>query len=396
MSSSAALRPVNVQEAADAVREAAAAKSVLRIVGGGTRRPLMCASDENTRELHSSALTGVTRYEPEELVLSVRAGTPLDFVEDLLAERGQMLAFDPPRHVHLHGTLPARTTIGGVLGSGWAGPRRLSAGNVRDHLLGFEAVSGRGEVFRAGGRVIKNVTGYDLSKLMVGSWGTLALLTEVTLRVLPRPQHEATLLVDPIEVDAALALLRRAMALPLEVSCAACLPDGRAALRLEGFRASVDERLRQLAPALGVPRAARAILADESAALWNAVRDVQPFAAEAPLVWRLSLPSTAAAQTVASVVGAQVGAALFDWAGSLVWLAMSAESDADRVRAKVDEAGGHAWLVRAPEALRARLPVAPPQPAAIAALSRRVKQGFDPSDVLGDGPFTSMDSPGIG
>ncbi|MCC2656931.1 MAG: glcE [Panacagrimonas sp.] len=396
MTSSAALRPVNVQEAADAVREAAAAKSMLRIVGGGTRRPLMCASDGNTRELHSSALTGVTRYEPEELVLSVRAGTPLDFVEDLLAERGQMLAFDPPRHVHLHGTLPARTTIGGVLGSGWAGPRRLSAGNVRDHLLGFEAVSGRGEVFRAGGRVIKNVTGYDLSKLMVGSWGTLALLTEVTLRVLPRPQHEATLLVDPLEVDAALALLRRAMALPLEVSCAACLPDGRAALRLEGFRASVDERLRQLAPALGVPRAARAILADESAALWNAVRDVQPFAADAPLLWRLSLPSTAAARTVASVVGTQVGAALFDWAGALVWLAMSAEADAERVRAKVDEAGGHAWRVRAPEALRARLPVAPPQPAPIAALSRRVKQGFDPFDVLGDGPFTSMNAPGIG
>jgi glycolate oxidase FAD binding subunit len=396
MTSSAALRPVNAQEAADAVRAAVAAKASLRIVGGGTRRPLMCVSDNDTRELHSGALNGVTRYEPEELVLSVRAGTPLDFVEDLLAERGQMLAFDPPRHVHLHGTLPARTTIGGVLGSGWAGPRRLSAGNVRDHLLGFEAVSGRGEVFRAGGRVIKNVTGYDLSKLMVGSWGTLALLTEVTLRVLPRPQHEATLLVDPLEVPAALALLRRAMALPLEVTCAACLPDGRAALRLEGFRASVDERLRQLAPALGVPRAARAILADESAALWNAVRDVQPFAAEAPVLWRLSLPSSAAAQTVASLVGSQVGAALFDWAGALVWLAMSGEADADGVRAKVDDAGGHAWLVRAPESLRARLQTAPPQPASIAALSRRVKQGFDPSDVLGDGPFTSMNSPGIG
>jgi glycolate oxidase FAD binding subunit len=396
MTSSAALRPVNAQEAADAVREAGAAESCLRIVGGGSRRPLMCASDENTRELHSGALTGVTRYEPEELVLSVRAGTPLDFVEDLLAERGQMLAFDPPHHVHLHGTQPARTTIGGVLGSGWAGPRRLSAGNVRDHLLGFEGVSGRGEVFRAGGRVIKNVTGYDLSKLMVGSWGTLALLTEVTLRVLPRPQHEATLLVDPLEPSAALTLLRRALALPLEVSCAACLPDGRAALRLEGFRASVDERLRQLAPALGVPRAARAILADESAALWNAVRDVQPFAGEAPVLWRLSLPSTAAAATVAAVVGMQVGAALYDWGGSLVWLGMSAEADAEPVRAKVDEAGGHAWLVRAPESLRARLPVAPPQPAPIAALSRRVKQGFDPLDVLGDGPFTSMRNPGTG
>jgi glycolate oxidase FAD binding subunit len=186
------------------------------------------------------------------------------------------------------------------------------------------------------------------------------------------------------------------LALPLEVSCAACLPDGRAALRLEGFRASVDERLRQLAPALGVPRASRAILADESAALWNAVRDVQPFAGEAPVLWRLSLPSTAAAATVAAIVGTQVGAALYDWGGSLVWLGMSAEADADGVRAKVDEAGGHAWLVRAPEPLRARLPVAPPQPAPIAALSRRVKLGFDPLDVLDDGPFTSMSTPGTG
>lgn len=393
---STTLRPVNASEVAEAVRAAAASATPLRIVGGGTRRPLVDDGTGARRELQSGALTGVTRYEPEELVLSVRAGTPLDFVEDLLAERGQMLAFDPPHHVHLHGTLPARTTVGGVLGSGWAGPRRLSAGNVRDHVLGFEAVSGRGEVFRAGGRVIKNVTGYDLSKLMVGSWGTLALLTEVTLRVLPRPQHEATLLVDPRAPGDSLALLRRAMALPLEVSCAACLPDGRAALRLEGFRPSVDERLRQLAPALGVPREARAILADESAALWNAVRDVHPLVGDAPVLWRLSLPSTAAAATVAAILGGRAGVALYDWAGALAWLAMSESADANDVRANVAQAGGHAWLVRGPASLRRRGPVAPPQPAPIAALSRRVKQGFDPLDVLGGGPFDSLTNPGTG
>ena len=393
---STALRPVNAHEAAEAVREAVASATPLRIVGGGTRRPMVDDGASARRDLHSGALTGVTRYEPEELVLSLRAGTPLDFVEGLLAERGQMLAFDPPHHVHLHGTLPARTTIGGVLGSGWAGPRRLSVGNVRDHVLGFEAVSGRGEVFRAGGRVIKNVTGYDLSKLMVGSWGTLALLTEVTVRVLPRPQHEATLLVDPLEPGAAVALLRRAMALPLEVSCAACLPDGRAVLRLEGFRPSVDERLRQLAPALGVPRDSRAILADESASLWNAVRDVQPLLGETPVLWRLSLPSTAAAATVASILGAQRGAALYDWAGALVWLAMSEAADPADVRAEVDRAGGHAWLVRAPVSLRRGCSVAPPQPAPVAALGRRLKQGFDPLDVLGEGPFASLKHPGTG
>ena len=388
MGTGGALRPVNAQEAADAVRQAAAAKERLRIAGGGTRRPLMPATDA-VRELHSAALTGVTRYEPEELVLSLRAGTPLDFVEDLLAERGQMLAFDPPHHVHLHGTQPARTTIGGVLGSGWAGPRRLSAGNVRDHLLGFEAVSGRGEVFRAGGRVIKNVTGYDLSKLMVGSWGTLALLTEVTLRVLPRPPFEASLVLDAADAASALGALRRALALPLEVSCAACLPDGRAVLRLEGFRASVEERLRQLAAALGVEGAARAVVAEESTALWQTVRDVQAFVGEAPMLWRLSLPSTAAAATVASILGTQVGLALYDWGGSLVWLALPAEADAHAVRALADRTGGHAWLVRAPESLRSTVPSAPPQPPPVAALSRRVKQGFDPLDVLGDGPFAS-------
>jgi glycolate oxidase FAD binding subunit len=387
---STALRPVNAQEAAEAVRDAGAGGVRLRIVGGGSRRPLSGEGDVVARELHSAALTGVTRYEPEELVLSLRAGTPLDFVEDLLAERGQMLAFDPPHHVHLHGTPPARTTIGGVLGSGWAGPRRLSAGNVRDHLLGFEAVSGRGEVFRAGGRVIKNVTGYDLSKLMVGSWGTLALLTEVTLRVLPRAAHEATLLLEPTDAPSALAALRRALALPLEVSCAACLPDGRAALRLEGFRASVDERLRQLATALSVGGGARAIVAEESAALWNAVRDVQPLVGDVPVLWRLSLPSTAAAATVAALLKDPGGIALYDWAGSLAWLGMPAPSDVDAVRRAVDAAGGHAWLVRAPASLRARIATAPPQPAPVAALSRRVKQGFDPLDVLGDGPFAPI------
>ncbi len=359
----------------------------LRVIGGGTRRAVS-ASAPSTRELDLSAIAGITNYEPEELVISLRAGTPLHEVEAVLAERGQMLAFDPPDHAALLGSRPARTTIGGILGTGFAGSRRLSAGNVRDHVLGFDAVSGRGEVFRAGGRVIKNVTGYDLAKLMVGSWGTLAVVTDLSLRVLPRPPFEATLLLAQPDAALALAALRDALALPLEISCAAFLPDGRAAIRLEGFRASVEERLRQVTALFESRAAVRAIEQDESAELWRGVRDVDAFAAvERRVLWRLSLPATAAAATVAAIATSARCSALYDWGGALVWLAMHGDAAAVRVRDEASKAGGHAWLLRAPASVRQSVATAPPQPAGIAALTRRIKLGFDPQGRLGDGPY---------
>lgn len=299
-----------------------------------------------------------------------------------------MLAFDPPDHAALLGARPARTSIGGILGTGFAGSRRLSAGNVRDHVLGFDAVSGRGEVFRAGGRVIKNVTGYDLAKLMVGSWGTLAVVTDLTLRVLPRPPYEATLLLAQPDAALALAALRDALALPLEISCAACLPDGRGAIRLEGFRGSVEERLRQVIALFESRATVRAIQQDESAELWRGIRDVDVFAApDARVLWRLSLPATAAAATVAAVAKSAGCSALYDWGGALVWLAMEGDAAATLVRNEASKAGGHAWMVRAPASVRERVATAPPQPDGIAALSRRIKLGFDPQGRLDHGPY---------
>lgn len=383
-----ALRPGSADDIQAALLDADAAGSSLRVIGGGTRRSMMGVAAASMRELDLSAISGITNYEPEELVLSLRAGTPLHEVEAALAERGQMLAFDPPDYAALLGAGGARTTIGGIIGSGFAGSRRLSAGNVRDHLLGFDAVSGRGEKFRAGGRVIKNVTGYDLAKLMVGSWGTLAVVTDLSLRVLPRPQYEATVLVEQGDASVALAGIRTALASPLEVSSAACLADGRSAIRLEGFRASVEERQRQILGMFESRGSVRAIEEAESAALWRDIRDVAVFASDARVVWRLSLPSLSAATVVAAIAKSAACTALYDWGGSLVWLAMAGEAPADLVRGEVSKAGGHAWLMRAPVGVRERLATAPPLDAGTTALSRRIKSGFDPQNRLGDGPFS--------
>jgi glycolate oxidase FAD binding subunit len=382
-----ALRPSNADDIQAALMEADATGSPLRVIGGGTRRSMTSCVAASARELDLSAISGITNYEPEELVLSLRAGTPLHEVEAALAERGQMLAFDPPDYAALLGAGAARTTIGGIVGTGFAGPRRLSSGNVRDHVLGFDAVSGRGEKFRAGGRVIKNVTGYDLAKLMVGSWGTLAVVTDLSLRALPRPQYEATLLVEQADASVALAGIRAALASPLEVSCAALLPDGRSAIRLEGFRASVEERHRQILKTFESRGSVHAVEEAESAALWRDIRDVAVFASDARVVWRLSLPSQSAAVVVAAIAKSAACSALYDWGGSLVWLAMEGDAAADLVRGETSKFGGHAWLMRAPDAMRERVATAPPLDAGTTALSRRIKSGFDPLNRLGNGPF---------
>lgn len=386
MSLTPRLRPRNADEVVAAIAQASAERATLGVAGGGTKRALVAPG---SAVLDLSALNGITNYQPEELVLSLRAGTPLDYVESMLAERRQMLAFDPPDYARVLGTQPARTTIGGILGCGFAGSRRLSAGNVRDHLLGFEAVSGRCERFRAGGRVIKNVTGYDLAKLMVGSWGTLAVLTEVSLRVLPQPEFETTLLVERRHLGEALADVRAVLATSLEVSCASHLPDGRSALRLEGFHASVTERLRGLRQHFDGKGRMLAVEQAESAALWKAIRDLEPFAQDARLLWRVSLPPSAAAGFVAVISQREACSALIDWGGALVWLAVESMANAAFLREQAARLGGHAWLFRAPDGARAQLGSAPPQAAALAALSGRVKQGFDPDNVLGAGPFAA-------
>lgn len=387
------LSPRNATEIVDALHGG----FPLRVIGGGTKQPLWCDA-EPRRLLDMSSISGVTSYQPEELVLGVRAGTSLQEIEALLFARGQRLAFEPPDFSGLFGTGPRRTTIGGVIASGFAGPRRLSAGNVRDHLLGFEAVSGRGERFKAGGRVIKNVTGYDLPKLLAGSWGTLAVMTDLSLRVLPCPEHELTLAIEALGDVEAIRLMSQALNAPLEVSAAAHAQGAAAQtwIRLEGFRRSVQERLQQLERLVGA-RARTALLEGEaSAALWRGLRDLDAYARDDRPLWRLSLPAAASAQAVALISRSVANQVIYDWGGSLVWMALH-EAHEDAAQAAVREAvagfGGHAWLMRAPEAQRGRVPRAPPQPAAIEALSRRIKQGFDPQNRLGGAPLLSEPPP---
>jgi glycolate oxidase FAD binding subunit len=387
-----------------AVQWALAQKKSLEIVGHGTKRALgRPAQVDATLDL--SGLTGVTLYEPEELVLSARAGTSLAEIENLLDAKAQALAFEPMDFGPLLGLPPRRATIGGVLAANLSGPRRIKAGAARDHFLGFTAVSGRGETFKSGGRVVKNVTGYDLCKLMAGSWGTLAAMTDVTIKTLPRPETEATVLVLGLDPTRAADAMAAAMSSSADVSGAAHLDatlavrasadlatgDSATALRLEGVDPSVAHRKGALEGLLKPFGTLASLDAAQSRGFWRAVRDVAPFAADGPLderhVWRLSVAPMQGAVAARLIAQRADAAFLFDWAGGLVWAALAPSDDggAAAVRGAVTATGGHATLIRAPAALRAAVGAFMPQPGGLAALHKRVKEGFDPHGVLGPG-----------
>jgi glycolate oxidase FAD binding subunit len=388
---------LDIRDEADAVDAICAAKAkgdCCAIVGGGSKSGLGRYAPQ-ARALSTAALTGVTLYEPDELVLSARAGVPLSEIEALLDRHGQQLAFEPMDYGRLFGAEMGGATIGGAIAVNAAGPRRIKAGAARDHLLGFRCVTGRGELVKSGGRVMKNVTGYDLSKLVCGSYGTLALLTELTLKVLPKPQTECTLLVIGADEAESLALLRRATATPCEPSALAMLPAGAAlaldadaaAIRLEGPAISVTARRDDLVARLarGGPRF-ETLDEYDSAALWRGLRDAAPVAANAGQIWRISVAPSEGFAVVERIrrTGAPVLVHFYDWAGGLIWLRLETAPDAHAavVRGVVDACGGHATLIRASAETRATVDVFHPQPAALAALTRRVKASFDPAHVL--------------
>ncbi|RTL81300.1 MAG: glycolate oxidase subunit GlcE [Hyphomicrobiales bacterium] len=393
-----ALDTLEIRDAADAVealRAANARNQPLGVIGAGSKRRLGRHAPA-PRALSTRALAGVTLYEPAELVISAGAGTPLAEIESLLDAHRQQLAFEPMDHAPLLGGATRSATIGGAIAVNASGPRRIKAGAARDHVLGFHCVTGRGEKVKSGGRVMKNVTGYDLSKLVCGSYGTLALLTEVTLKVLPKAETEQTLLVVGLDEAQSLAQLRRAAGSPHEASSFAMLPAGAgplgrdrnvAALRLEGPEISVATRRDALVADLADSGAEFETLPqDASAALWASVRDAAPIAGHSGQVWRLSLAPTDGVEAVAALRrgGAPILAHFYDWCGGLVWLCLEAASDAHAraVRAAVGRFGGHATLIRAADETRAKVDVFHPQPAPLAALTRRVKESFDPAHVL--------------
>jgi glycolate oxidase FAD binding subunit len=392
-------RPQTLEQLRDAVAAAVADTATLEVLGGGTKRgfgrPVQAA-----RVLDLSALAGVRSYEPAELVLTAGAGTPLAEIEALLAGKGQMLGFEPPHLGALYGTGNAGT-LGGAIAANLAGPRRIRLGAARDHFLGAVSVSGRGEVFKAGGKVVKNVTGYDLCKLLAGSFGTLAALEEVTVKVLPAPARQRTALLFGLGPEEAVSVMAQALNSPHEVSGAAYLPAAAAqrssvdyvrragtsvtAFRLEGTPRSSETRCKALCGQLSHLAAIEELHTMNSIKHWQEIRDVAPLLPDAAkAIWRVSVPPSAGAAVVAAVSAEFV----LDWGGGLIWLATDLAGDAGTtaIRAAVRAAGGgHATLVRAPLPVRAAVPVFEPPEAALAALSARVKEQFDPRGVLNPG-----------
>jgi glycolate oxidase FAD binding subunit len=358
--------------------------------------------------LDLSALNAVTSYEPNELIITVQAGAPLADVKSLIDSRNQQFAFEPVDTAPLLGTANLGT-IGGMIGAGLAGPRRIKAGGARDHLLGAHGVSGFGDSFKAGGRVVKNVTGYDLCKLLAGSWGTLAVMTEVTLKVMPRPESERTLVLRGLDDIAATRAMTAALGSPFDVSGAGHVPNSafRAAgsglgelgdrgeavtlLRLEGITASAIHRAAALGKLLAPFGAADVLEDDASAAVWGAVRDVQPFAASGVLgawpVWRIVCPPASGGALGQALSRDTGGDVIYDWGGGLIWAALPPKPDAQAalVRQRVDAAGGHATLLRTSDEVRRNVDVFHPQASGLAALSERVRQSFDPKGILNRG-----------
>ena len=396
-----ALKARDGKDVEEAVRWALAEGKALEVVGRGSKRAIGRPSQSDLT-LDLSGLTGVTLYEPEELVLSAKAGTPLAEIETLVHDKGQQLDFEPMDYGPILGGPANAGSLGGALATNLSGPRRIKAGAARDHFLGFSAVSGRGEIFKSGGRVVKNVTGYDLCKLLAGSFGTLAAMTDVTIKTLPRPETEATVLILGLDDARANAAMSAAMASSCDVSAAAHLPAGlvmhfgglhvdqaATAFRIEGFAPSVRHRNESLMALLRPFGTLEAVDESHSRELWRSVRDARPFSAGAPSgewpLWRVSTTPARGAEFAAKLPpGAQW---FYDWAGGLIWIALPPSHHAGfaTIRRAAASTGGHATLIRAPAATRAAVDVFEPQQGALAGVSRRVKESFDPKGVLNPG-----------
>jgi glycolate oxidase FAD binding subunit len=399
------LKVRDAKDVEQVVRAAIASEQPLEIIGHGTRRQIGQPMATNA-VLDLSALNAVASYEPSELIITVQAGAPLADVQSLIDSRNQQFAFEPMDTSALLG-VPGSGTIGGMIGSGLAGPRRIKAGGARDHLLGAHAVSGFGDSFKTGGKVVKNVTGYDLCKLLAGSWGTLAVMTEATLKVMPKPERECALVLRGLDDLTANRAMTAALGSPFDVSAAAHLPNsafrpaegaladlgsqGQAVtlIRLEGIAASVADRAESLRKALA-PFGSADILEDAATA-WSAIRDVGPFTAGGALgawpVWRIVCPPAAGGALGQALARDTGGDVIYDWGGGLIWAALPPGPDAGAalVRQRVDAAGGHAMLMRASEALRRNVDVFHPQSGGLTLLSERVRLSFDPKNILNRG-----------
>jgi glycolate oxidase FAD binding subunit len=380
------------------VAEAARTREPLLIQGNGTKagmlRPVQAA-----RTLSTAGLSGVNLYAPKELIISAWAGTPLPEIENVVAEAGQHLIAEPPDLSDLLGTTGKPQTLGGIVATNLSGPRRVAWGAMRDHVMGMRAVTGRAEIIRSGGRVLKNVTGLDLCKLLTGSHGTLGVITEITLKVLPAPEATGTLVLPGLDATAGVAALSAALGSPYGVSGATWLPPEATAripalaniagsatlIRIEEFAPSVTYRIGRLKDQFAL---ADAVTLDTelSRAVWKDVRDARPLAARADdAVWRISVRPSAG-PGVLQALRAHDMRSFLDWGGGLVWLAGPADTATHTaVETAARTAGGTWTLLRAPDTLRGAVRVVPDEAAALARITRGVKAAMDPAGILNPG-----------
>ena len=397
------LAVVDVKELKDALAETVASRTRLELCAKGSRRHLG-RPVEAEKVLDISALNGITNYEPDELVLMAKAATPLAEILKTLDEAGQMLAFDPPLGAETIDE--AKGTIGGVLATNLSGPRRMVAGAARDYLLGFQAVSGRGESFQSGSRVMKNVTGYDLSKLMAGSFGTLAVMHDITIKTMPKPQDASSLIWFTDTAASAQKLIRDAFASPYEPSSAAIVPadllifsrvegvrdageKGVAAIiRIEGFDISVRDRVSGITRVLDSPQQPLCLGGEDSDLLQMELRETLLLPRQTNrVIWKISCPAAAGGVLLDRLTSRPNSLGYADWGGGLIWLnhPEGGDAGAEIIRGMLSEYGGHATLYEASENIRRLVPVFHPQPAALHDLTRRVKASFDPLGLLNPG-----------
>jgi glycolate oxidase FAD binding subunit len=383
-------------EVADAVKDALADKTAVEIVSNGSKRDYGRPVSAE-RMLDVSALKGIIKYEPEELVFTARAATPIREIDAALAERKQMLGFEPVDWGALFGGDGGLATLAGTVATNACGARRVKAGAVRDHVIGCRFVNGSGETIKAGGHVIKNVTGFDVPKLMCGAFGTLGVLTELTLRVVPLPARTVTLAVPMPSAEAGLRALRQVAVLPVDPTGLAYLPEAalkasvaaRAAsfggvagvcmIRVEGAMSALTEKLGLLRQTFA---GFDAVTFNDgvTTSLFREIGAGGLFANRATDIWRLCVPSSAAHEAIEKS-GAEFWCA--DWAGGMLWLALPGdEQTAIRLRGITARLGGHATLMRASAEARAALPVFEPEPVTRAGLTRAVKAAFDPHRVF--------------
>lgn len=366
------LQPRDTRDLMQIISDGAAKGVKLELRGGGTKAGFGAPRDSMGVSL--SQLSGVVDYDPAELVLTVKPGTPLAQVEALVASEGQMLAFEP------WGDDGA--TIGGTVAAGIAGSRRVTAGSARDHLLGFTAVSGRGETFIAGAKVVKNVTGYDLPKLMAASWGRIGGMTELTLKVLPRPRQTVTMVAKGLSLQAAHAAMARALGSNADVSAAAYLNTGEVLLRVAGFAPSVQARCAVL-PELMASHCALGLLPEGDAIpLWQ--RAMTGGGLAGCIRWDVRLPPRQAPALISTLQPLGIDWAM-DWGGGRVWIALN--RDDEMVREEATRLGGEARLVGAPAEMRSRVPAFQPRQPGVMALEQRVRRAFDPAGVFATARF---------